>query len=67
MQVAVIEFARNCAKLPEAHSSEFVKATSTPVVGLITEWIDKNGKVEALHEDSDSGGTIRLGPHTESL
>jgi CTP synthase len=67
MQVAVIEFARNCAKLPEAHSTEFVSDTSTPVVGLITEWVDKDGKVEARDKDSDMGGTMRLGAQPATL
>jgi CTP synthase len=67
MQVAVIEYARNCAKLAEAHSTEFVGDTSTPVVGLITEWIDKDGKVEARNHDSDMGGTMRLGAQPATL
>ncbi|PCI67727.1 MAG: CTP synthetase [Gammaproteobacteria bacterium] len=61
MQVAVIEFARNCAGLTGAHSSEFCSETKHPVVGLITEWIDKDGKVEQRSKDSDLGGTMRLG------
>ncbi|PHS19099.1 MAG: CTP synthetase [Kangiella sp.] len=61
MQVAVIEFARNCASLTGAHSSEFCSETKHPVVGLITEWIDKDGKVEQRSKDSDFGGTMRLG------
>lgn len=67
MQVAVIEFARNCANLPEAHSTEFVKNTLTPVIGLITEWIDKDGNVEARSENSDMGGTMRLGAQPATL
>ncbi|TQV80299.1 CTP synthase [Aliikangiella coralliicola] len=61
MQVAVIEFARSSAKLSDANSTEFDKNTSTPVVGLITEWVDKDGSVEQRSEDSDLGGTMRLG------
>ncbi len=61
MQVAVIEFARNCTGLTGAHSSEFCSETKHPVVGLITEWIDKDGKVEQRNKDSDLGGTMRLG------
>lgn len=61
MQVALIEFARNVAGLEGAHSSEFNKNTPYPVVGLITEWIDKEGLVEERSEASDLGGTMRLG------
>ena len=61
MQVALIEFARNVASMKDAHSSEFNKASPFPVVGLITEWIDKEGKIEQRDEESDLGGTMRLG------
>ncbi len=61
MQVALIEFARNVAGLENAHSSEFDKTTPHPVVGLITEWIDEEGNIEQRHENSDLGGTMRLG------
>ncbi len=61
MQVALIEFARNVAGLEGAHSTEFNPETPHPVVGLITEWIDKEGNVEQRHEESDLGGTMRLG------
>lgn len=61
MQVALIEFARNVAGLEGAHSTEFNKETNYPVVGLITEWVDSDGSVEARTEQSDLGGTMRLG------
>ncbi len=61
MQVAVIEFARNVAGLEGAHSSEFKKDLEHPVIGLITEWITERGAVEKRSEDSDMGGTMRLG------
>lgn len=61
MQVAVIEFARDCAGLPEAHSTEFVLDTPDPIIGLITEWRTETGEVEQRDEDSDLGGTMRLG------
>jgi hypothetical protein len=32
-----------------------------PVVALITEWRDENGNVEVRSEQSDLGGTMRLG------
>jgi CTP synthase len=61
MQVAVIEFARNVAGLEGAQSSEFQKDTPHPVIGLITEWQDKNGSIERRDENSNLGGTMRLG------
>ncbi|MCG9737742.1 CTP synthase [Shewanella insulae] len=61
MQVALIEFARHVAGLENAHSTEFNKDTPYPVVGLITEWIDEKGNIEQRHEESDLGGTMRLG------
>jgi len=67
MQVAVIEFARNCADLENAHSSELCDDTKHPVVGLITEWINKDGSVEQRNKDSDLGGTMRLGAQHATL
>lgn len=61
MQVAVIEFARDCAGLTDAHSTEFASDTKNPVIGLITEWTDKEGNVEQRDEATDLGGTMRLG------
>jgi CTP synthase len=61
MQVAVIEFSRHCAGLLEANSTEFQQTTAHPVIGLITEWMDKSGDVEVRDADSDMGGTMRLG------
>jgi CTP synthase len=61
MQVALIEFARNVAGLKNAHSTEFKPDCEQPVVGLITEWIDKSGEVEQRSENSDLGGTMRVG------
>ncbi len=61
MQVAVIEFGRNVVGLHGAHSTEFAKETPHPVIALITEWRDEKGKVTTRSEDSDLGGTMRLG------
>jgi len=61
MQVAVIEFARNIAGLEEAHSTEFRRDTRYPVIALITEWTTKEGDVEQRSENSNLGGTMRLG------
>lgn len=61
MQLAVIEYARDVAGLAKAHSTEFAPKTPHPVIGLITEWMDKDGKLETRDVDSDLGGTMRLG------
>ena len=61
MQVAVIEAARHLAGLEHAMSTEFDRSTPHPVVGLITEWQTSAGDFEQRDEDSDLGGTMRLG------
>ncbi|MGM0481411.1 MAG: CTP synthase [Pseudomonadota bacterium] len=61
MQVALIEYARNVAKLKNANSTEFDAQCDSPVVGLITEWMDASGQKELRDESSDLGGTMRLG------
>ena len=61
MQVALIEYARNVAGMKNAHSTEFNADTEYPVVGLIEEWLDEAGQVELRDENSDLGGTMRLG------
>jgi CTP synthase len=64
MQVAVIEYARNVASLDNAFSTEFDTETPHPVIGLITEWQKEDGSVELRDEDSDLGGTMRLGGYS---
>ncbi|ORU89677.1 MAG: CTP synthetase [Cycloclasticus sp. symbiont of Poecilosclerida sp. M] len=61
MQSAVIEFARNVVGLEGANSTEFLSATPHPVIGLITEWMTEEGLLEKRSEESDLGGTMRLG------
>ena len=61
MQIAVIEYARNVCGLYGANSTEFNPDTQYPVVGLIEEWVDEHGNKEQRSEDSDLGGTMRLG------
>ena len=61
MQIAVIEFARHVAKMKDANSTEFNDKTPYPVVALVTEWVDPSGNVETRSENSDLGGTMRLG------
>ena len=61
MQAAVIEFARHVADLDGATSSEFEPTAEHPVIALITEWTKADGTREIRTEDSDLGGTMRLG------
>ena len=64
MQVAVIEYARNKADLEGACSTEFDTTTPHPIIGLITEWQKEDGSVEQRDQDSDLGGTMRLGGYS---
>jgi CTP synthase len=61
MQAAVVDVARNLAGLAGANSTENDRQTPHPVIGLITEWRTQTGEVERRSEDSDLGGTMRLG------
>jgi CTP synthase len=61
MQLATIEFARNVCGLAGANSTEFDPDTPHPVVALITEWLDRTGRIERRSEASDLGGSMRLG------
>jgi CTP synthase len=61
MQVAVIEYARHMAGMDDANSTEFRKDTRHPVIALITEWVNERGEIEQRDENSDMGGTMRLG------
>jgi CTP synthase len=61
MQAAVIEFARDVAGLEGAHSTEFLPNSPHPVIGLITEWMAESGQLETRDENSDLGGSMRLG------
>jgi CTP synthase len=56
MQLAVIEFARNVAKLRNAHTTEINAATPYPVIHLLAEQKQKLQK-------RDFGGTMRLGEY----
>ena len=63
MQCAVIEFARNVCGL-SANSSEFDINTKDPVIYLMEKWYDfRKGKVEERSEQSQMGGTMRLGAY----
>jgi CTP synthase len=61
MQLATIEFARDVCGLAGANSTEFDPDTPHPVVALITEWMDRTGRIERRDAQSDLGGTMRLG------
>jgi CTP synthase len=61
MQAAVVDMARHVAGLEGANSTENDKQSPHPVIGLITEWRTKSGDVERRSEDSELGGTMRLG------
>ena len=58
---AVIDFARHCAKLDGAHTTEVDEHAPHPVIALITEWTDLTGRVERRSQSGDLGGTMRLG------
>ncbi|OYV65635.1 MAG: hypothetical protein B7X07_02355 [Actinobacteria bacterium 21-64-8] len=51
MQIQVIEFARHCLGLFDAHSTEFTHSSTAPVIALMAEQMDV----------TDLGGTMRLG------
>ncbi len=64
MQMACIEGARS-AGIEKANSTEF-GPTEEPVVGIITEWMGKDG-LEKRAEGGDLGGTMRLGAYKAEL
>jgi CTP synthase len=64
MHVAMIEYARNVAGLEGAHSTEMQRDCAHPVIALITEWQNADGSTEVRDEDSDLGGSMRLGGQT---
>ena len=63
MQCAVIEFSRNACDL-FANSTEFDINTKNPVIYLMEQWYDfRKGGIEVRSEDSQKGGTMRLGAY----
>ncbi|WP_286831500.1 MULTISPECIES: CTP synthase [Kordiimonas] len=66
MQMATVEAARHLAGIKGAGSTEFGEQKE-PVVGLITEWVKEDGSVEQRTEDTDLGGTMRLGAYPANL
>ena len=67
MQVATIEFARHVAGLKDANSTEFDPTGPHPVIALITEWKDADGSIKTRNENSDLGGTMRLGAQSSDV
>ncbi len=61
MHVALVEYARNVCGLEGADSTEMNPSTPHPIVALITEWMNVDGRTESRDERSDLGGTMRLG------
>jgi CTP synthase len=67
MQLAVIEYSRDVVGLAGANSTEFDRDTPHPVIALVTEWQDRDGRIERRDEKSDLGGTMRLGAQSAAL
>ncbi len=67
MQVATIEFARHVAGLKDANSTEFDAASPNPVIALITEWKDADGTIKTRDQNSNLGGTMRLGAQSSDV
>jgi CTP synthase len=61
MQLTVIEAARNLLHLKDASTTEF-GFTANPLVYLLTKWA-KDSKIEERDENSQLGGTMRLGAY----
>ncbi len=61
MQLAIVEYGRHVLQLADAHSTEFNRASSHPVIALITEWQDRSHGIQQRDEGSQLGGTMRLG------
>jgi len=60
MQLMVVEFARNVAKMKGAHTTEVDKKTAFPVIDILPEQIENLKK-------ENYGGTMRLGDYTTFL
>lgn len=67
MQIACIEMARNLLGIRNAYSTEFAPYANAdargPLVGMMTEWLREDGAREVRGNDSDLGGTMRLGAY----
>jgi CTP synthase len=63
MQLAVVETARNLARLKTAHSTEFNEETECPIIYLMEEWVDRDDQVQKRDIATEKGGTMRLGAY----
>ncbi len=61
MQAAVVDVLRHRGGLPGANTTEIDRNCKDPAIALITEWRTASGEIERRTEDSDLGGTMRLG------
>ena len=66
MQMAVVEAARNLAKLQGAGSREFGEVAD-PVVLFLEEWMAQGGRREVRNLQSDLGGTMRRGAYAATV
>ena len=67
LHAAVIDHARNVGGLAAANSTEIDPNTPHPVIGLITEWRDREGRIEQRTGGEGIGGTMRLGEQACTL
>jgi CTP synthase len=67
MQLAIIEYGRHVLGFADAHSTEFNRATTHPVIALITEWLDSARGAQKRDEATALGGTMRLGAQDVQL
>jgi CTP synthase len=61
MQVAIVEYGRHMLGFTDANSTEFNRATTHPVIAMITEWQDQVAGSQQRTETSNKGATMRLG------
>jgi CTP synthase len=61
LHAAIIDYARNVAGLEGADTTENVQNAPHPVIALITEWTTEQGLVEVRNENTDLGGSMRMG------
>ena len=61
MQVAIVEYGRHVLGFTDANSTEFNRATTHPVIALISEWQDQARGQQVRDEQSNLGATMRLG------
>ena len=67
LHAAVVDIARNLADMENADTTENNPNTQYPVIALIAEWVNEEGKTETRDEDSGLGGTMRMGEQACNL